>query len=480
MKDHARILFVFSHRPRDVISWPRMGYDYDSRKREILQTFRELCPTLSFKAVTVCNVKDAEEVIQRSNEYDGVVVYLLGSTCPAPLLMIERCRKPMLLFDEPYCGSGTFALAYGWSRTKRLPVVGIASSNFRDFIDKAKLFSVIKKLKNTKIILITPKGEKEYVVDERSKLLYGSGRYGGSEKTYDIEAQIERIKELFGVEVIKLSYDDIKRYFEKASEKEAEIIADKWIKNALRVIEPPRNEIVKSAKMYLGLKMMIKDYEAEAITIDCYRRFYEMPAYPCMAFFQLNNEGATAVCEADLSSTITQLILRYLTEELTGEPRPGFVNDPVADFSKNWVIYCHCTAPSKVFGPNGPANPYIIRSHAESGNGVAVQSLMPLNEVVTAVQIHFMREPPLMVIHRGKAVCNVDAEEGCRTKLAVEADAKRIFSNWNKMRGWIAPAHWHRVIVYGDWREQLKDLATLLKIEVFEEDNTCFKQGELL
>jgi len=151
-------------------------------------------------------------------------------------------------------------------------------------------------------------------------------------------------------------------------------------------------------------------------------------------------------------------------------PRPGFVNDPVADFSKDWVIYCHCMASNKVFGPEGVPNPYIIRSHAETRKGAAVQSLMPLGEVVTAVQVHFMRDPPLMVIHQGRTVCHVDSEESCRTKLAVKANSKRIFSNWNKLGGWVLPAHWHRVVVYGDWREHLIDLATLLGMEVFEEE----------
>ena len=238
----------------------------------------------------------------------------------------------------------------------------------------------------------------------------------------------------------------------------------------MRIIEPSKEEIIKSARMYLGLRKMIQDYGADAITIDCYRRFEELPAYPCLAFFQLNNDGVTAVCEADLSSTITQLIIRYLTEELTGEPRPGFVNDPVADFSRGWIIYCHCTAPSKVFGPSGESSPYIIRSHAESRAGAAIQSLMPTGEPVTAVQIHFMREPPLMVIHGGRSICNIDSEDGCRTKLAAEAKVETIFSNWNRFGGWIAPAHWHRVVVYGDWRRHLRDLARLMKIAVFEED----------
>ena len=466
------MLVIFAHRPRGVMAWPRLDYDYDGRKLEILDRLEKLCPSIRFDAVTACSIEDAEKVFERIEGYDGIVIYLLGSGCPAAPLILEKCDKPMILVDEQYCGSGTFALTYGWMINNKFPAAGIASSRFQDVVDKIKLISVVKRLRDSKIIVVTPKGEREYVVDKRSELLYGSGskRFGGSGKTYDIAVQIKRIENLFGTKVIKLSYRDMKRYFDEASIEEAKSVADKWIRGTLRIIEPSKEEIIKSARMYLGLRKMIQDYGADAITIDCYRRFEELPAYPCLAFFQLNNDGVTAVCEADLSSTITQLIIRYLTEELTGEPRPGFVNDPVADFSRGWIIYCHCTAPSKAFGPSGESSPYIIRSHAESRAGAAIQSLMPTGEPVTAVQIHFMREPPLMVIHGGRSICNIDSEDGCRTKLAAEAKVETIFSNWNRFGGWIAPAHWHRVVVYGDWRRHLRDLARLMKIAVFEED----------
>ncbi len=67
-----------------------------------------------------------------------------------------------------------------------------------------------------------------------------------------------------------------------------------------------------------------------------------------------------------------------------------------------------------------------------------------------------------MVIHTGKTTRNVDEPKACRTKLAAKANAERILDNWGM--------GWHRVTVYGDWRKQVMDLATLLGIEVFEED----------
>jgi len=177
---------------------------------------------------------------------------------------------------------------------------------------------------------------------------------------------------------IEFSYQII---YEKERE-EIEKYKDKWIKEALKVVEPAEEEILKSARMHLALKKAMEDKKADAVTVDCLGLYYsgKLFAYPCLSFFQLNNEGLTGVCEADLDSTITQLLIRYLTG------RPGYVSDPVIDTATNQIIYAHCVATNKVYGPDGLSNSYIIRSHTEDQKGTSVQSLMPTGEIVTTVK----------------------------------------------------------------------------------------------
>ena len=257
-----------------------------------------------------------------------------------------------------------------------------------------------------------------------------------------------------------MTSDELNAYYEKTDGAEAEKIADKWIREALKVVEPTKEEIVKSARMYLALKRAMQDSDADAVTIDCLNLYYggKLPAYPCLELFQLNNEGSTVVCEADLNSTITQLMMRYLTG------RPGYVSDPVIDTASNQIIYVHCVASNRVYGPNGLSNPYIIRSHSEDRKGAAVQSLMPLGETVTTLRINV--EAKAMCIHQGITVANIEDDRACRTKLAAETDAERILENWNAE----VDFGWHRVTLYGDWRRQAINLARLLGLKIIEED----------
>ena len=58
---------------------------------------------------------------------------------------------------------------------------------------------------------------------------------------YDFREFEDALKELFGTVVRMTREEFVKKYFAEVSREEAEVIADKWIKNAERVTEPSRD-----------------------------------------------------------------------------------------------------------------------------------------------------------------------------------------------------------------------------------------------
>ncbi|MCS6831581.1 MAG: hypothetical protein RMM08_12710, partial [Armatimonadota bacterium] len=340
-----------------------------------------------------------------------------------------RSGKPVVMADDLFAGSGETLIMAGIANREKLPVLTVSSSRFEDVAEAVRLFEVVRAMKESTIL---------DVVD------------------YDISGWAGGVKSLFGTEVVKMGSEDLASYYAKADEREAASWADLWMRQAQRVVEPSREEIVKSGKMYLALAQAAADKRADAVTMDCLGMFYSgrVTAYPCLSFFQMNNDGSTGVCEGDLNSTCTQLMMRYLTG------RPGYVSDPVIDTARGWIIYAHCVATNRPFGPQGKANPYVIRSHAEDAKGASVQSLMPIGEIVTTLEIDVMGKR--MVIHTGKTVANIDDPKACRTKLAAQTDAQNILSEWDM--------GWHRVTVYGDWRKQALQLARLYGLTANEED----------
>jgi hypothetical protein len=148
------------------------------------------------------------------------------------------------------------------------------------------------------------------------------------------------------------------------------------------------------------------------------------------------------------------LLTTYLAQ------RPGYISDPVIDTSKSQIIYAHCVAPSKVYGPNGPTNPYHIRDHSEDRKGAAVRSLMPIGEMTTTLKL--VPAEKTVVMHQAKTVDNIDEDRACRTKLAaVVKDARKLMAEW--------AYGWHRVTVYGDYRIPVQTVSALLGFKLVEE-----------
>jgi len=450
MREKAKVQVFYVGSEPDVPTWPYINYNYQKRARNISKLLKEKLPGIEFSQDFLSSRKDVEKIEKiMEKEVDGYLIYMIGIGWSGIAERIISKGYPTVLVDDLYAGTGEFLEAYSYAKRENLPVVGIASSNFSDVIDAVRLFEVIKSMKDAKIIDVIDNDEETRVAPLASHIT----------KIAPLASHIKAIKDVFGTEVIRMSSDELNSYYNNVDESEAKKWADKWINDALKVVEPSRDEIVKSAKMYLALKKAMADKDADAVTIDCLGlyRSGKLPAYPCLAFFQLNNEGSTGVCEADLDSTVTQLMMRYLTK------RPGYVSDPVIDTASNQIIYAHCVATNKVYGPNGLANPYIIRSHSEDRKGASIQSLMPLGEKITTVKVNVVEKA--LSIHQGITVANVEEDKGCRTKLAAEVDARKILNNYH-----FEKFMWHRVTFYGDWRRDVINLATLLGLKVFEED----------
>ncbi|MEM3860151.1 MAG: hypothetical protein QW478_12240 [Candidatus Micrarchaeaceae archaeon] len=390
----------------------------------------------------VQNPKETEKVLEdlKNQNVDGFVNFIVGIWTGAPVL-IAQSGLPTILIDDLYAGTGELLLSLNRVKKREgVKVIGIASSNFDDAIKAIKLFNVVKGMKETVIL--------DVVEDRKGGVTPLSEEYQA------------RVQEIFGTKIIMMNSKELNVYYDKVNDKEAIQWAEKWQKDALKIIEPSREDIIKSAKIYLALKHAMEEKGAQAVTMDCLTLVYgkKVPAYPCLSHFQMNNDGSTGVCESDLDSTITQLMVRYLNG------KPGFVSDPVIDTATNQIIYAHCVATNKVFGPSGAVNPYIIRSHAEDGEGASIQSILPLGEIITTAKVSIKEKA--LAISQGKTVANIEEDKGCRTKLAAETNVRNIFRNWNKKYDF----GWHRVTFYGDIKEELAQLGDLFGLNVFEED----------
>ena len=233
---------------------------------------------------------------------------------------------------------------------------------------------------------------------------------------------------------------------------EVKAIADFYTKNAKKIVEPTKEDILNSAKNYVACRNIMAAEKCQGISMDCLGLIgsKQIPCPPCMAFLRLLDEGSVGTCECDGDSAISQL----LTARLLGHP--GFMQDPAPNTVNNTLMAAHCTCPTKIAGFEKPPAPFILRSHSESNLGVSPQVLWPVGQRVTHMKFVGSGR---MILGTGKVVRNIDTPPsgGCHTSIEATVDG---VADSRDVKGF------HQLVLLGDHSVLLKAYGKLAGIQV--------------
>ena len=236
---------------------------------------------------------------------------------------------------------------------------------------------------------------------------------------------------------------------------EVKELARVYMKNARERVEPTEADVVEAARAYFAFKRIAQTERADAIMMDCLSGLRKPHKHvpPCMGFMSLRDEGIPAGCQSDLNGTLTMM----LVQELFG--KPGFQQNSSVQTEENHFVGAHCTSPSKMNGTDGPAEPYILRSHNEAGWGCVPQVLFPVGQPLTMALYHSGKTPQ-MLIYSGEVVrCYPKAPGGCRTNVEMTVNE---LDDACDVKG---KSHEHLIIFYGPHVRQLKTFCQLYGIE---------------
>jgi len=457
--------------------WPNVGFDFGPVMERINAELAERCRGFEFVTSMANGPEQAKAILDQDKDaaIDGYLVYQLN--CWNRVVQtIAESGKPVLYADFQYGGSGGF-LVYNaaFLRAGAGNVGFVASSKIEDLAAAMRCFRTVRRspeagsgamgfaaaVKEVRMSGTKAAGDMGCVSDplrtisaaeciakmKASKILAVRGQESGP------------VDPIMGIPMENVSFAEVNAAWEAADKDESKAVADMWRKTATGVIDVSQETLVTSAAMYLGMKQVLARHNANAITINCLGGFYggHIHAYPCLGFHQLNNEALVGACECDVRSTATMLMMTLMTGG-----RPGFISDPVIDTAKRQIIYAHCVAPNRMFGPQGPTNPFTIMTHSEDRQGASVRSVLPLGYMTTTMDIRNGEKE--IIFHQGKAVENDPDDRACRTKLAVEpvGDIEKLFTMWDHWG-------WHRVTCYGDLKKPVFELADAMGWKVVEE-----------
>lgn len=173
-------------------------------------------------------------------------------------------------------------------------------------------------------------------------------------------------------------------------------------------VEPGVDELRMGAGVYAWLRNLVDEAGLDAFTIACFDLLpRKMTA--CWAIARLSSEGIPAGCEGDVNSLVALMV----SQALAGGP--GFMANPVdINPKRERLILAHCTAPFAL------VEDHRLRSHFESGIGLAVEGKLPKGPY-TLVRFGGKRLEKGFFVEGSVLAEEVEGEDFCRTRVVFKA-----------------------------------------------------------
>ncbi|MBN2021786.1 MAG: twin-arginine translocation signal domain-containing protein [Pirellulales bacterium] len=422
-------------------AWPKPEFDAKAEVEKFQKHFDGLAGRLGDVQfvggeLIPSDEKAAAALVPKLAGADALLIVHLAFGDGGPFLKLMESGLPTAIFSQPFSGHDWMYVPQWQKAGKR--VILAATRDYADLDRLAALLRVPARMRQSRILLI---GSAQGTAPARSA---------------------EKIRQKLGVEIVPVSIEQQLAAYNAVDPKEAQSEAEQyWLKPAKKIVEPSREEIVNSARLYLALKRLMVENRAQAVTSTlCMGN----PCNACLAFSKLNDLGLVGACEGDVDSTLTMLLFGYAFA------KPGFITDPLFDVSKNAMIHAHCVAPTRMDGPGGPRHPFSIRTHRDDNSGAAVEVELRLGQEITCAKLVNL---DTMLLSAQKIVEIPDFDDrGCRTQCTAQvADARAMLANWGSgiLDGEGMMTQLHRVVFYGNHVPSVRDLCQLLGVKIVME-----------
>ncbi len=412
--------------------WPTPTLDVNAERKRYETEFARMKDDFADIDFTVDEIiesaADVSKLGDRLKDVEGILVIHTSMGTTDSLKQILAAKKPTVLFALPYSGHEWTGLGALRRQPEGALLECMLTADMNELAAAVRPFRAIHHLREAKILNITARVN---------------------------EAYNDSMKKKFGTETVIVDRDRVIKVYETIPEADAQAEAERWIKQAQKVVEPSKDEVVRSCRLALTFEKLMNEEKATVVTADCYGSMYhQLPAFPCVGFVRLNNMGLGGICESDLVSAMTHIILQGLSG------RPAFISDPTMDTSTNSIILAHCLGSTKMDGPKGDAAPYRLRTIMERQEGCVPQVFMRKGQKVTQARLI---GTDLMLYFTGDVTDAPDDERGCRTKITVkiDGDAEKLWENWSNGL--------HRSTVYGNLVKDLQRFCRFTGIRLVNE-----------
>ena len=217
------------------------------------------------------------------------------------------------------------------------------------------------------------------------------------------------LRRRYGVTTLDIDLQRLIDGIKAVPQAEADKVSQGILQRTRGVKEPSPADLLEAAKAYLAIKQICKEERLDAMTIRCFDIIKACGTTSCLALALLNDEGLVAGCEGDMQTLMSMLLVRRVCGEKAFMANPSILSDGSA-------MLAHCTIPL------GMCDEISLRSHFESGIGVAIQGVLPLTDYTL-----FKWGGPTLdryFVAEAKALEAPYSDHFCRTQITLDVNLK--------------------------------------------------------
>ncbi len=373
-----------------------------------------------------------DEVLARIEEelHKTDVILLLNQRIPK----IERFEKPVLVYTHAVSGADTCAYL------RSLGKEGYYAIDIAELNEQLHRLWVRKAVSHTRILVLT----------------------AGEVPTWGLLSNIkdyEKLRSRYGFEVLRIPYTEIFPYMDEVDEEEARRIAGKLSEGAGENKVPP-DYFHSDVKYYLAAKKMMAFYRCNGFSTSCVElcrsRIPQVRKFaPCITHSLLKDEGYPSGCEEDLNALLAMTVMMYSAE------RPAFMGNPL--FEDEQTISLHHSVPClKMNGFDSPDLSYDIYHFTVQGFGGKLQIDFAENEARRVTLCRFDPSGERMLMKTGEVLKSEYTDYYCSPYYYIRMDDARRYIHR------IMDFGHHQVLIFGDYRRELRAAAGLMGFEIVE------------
>ncbi len=347
---------------------------------------------------------------------------------------IERFNKPVISFTHAVSGADTCAYL------RSIGKEGYYAIDIKELNELLHTLWVRKAVSNTRALILT----------------------AGEIPTWGLLSNIkdlEKLRNMYGFEVIKKPFTDIFQFMDSISDEEAIELNNKLLTNS-KETKVNIDYFINDIKYYLATKKMLEFYGCNAFSTSCVelckskipqnRKFV-----PCVTHSLLKDEGIPSGCEEDLNALLAMTIMMYSAQ------RPAFMGNPL--YENDEIVTLHHSVPClKMNGFTQKDLEYSIYSFTGQGFGGKIQIDFSQNTEEKVTICRFDPSGEKLLLKTGEVLKSEYTETYCSPYYYVKVDDTRKYIHN------IMDFGHHQVLIFGDYTKQLYQVAKLLNFKIVQ------------